>query len=182
VSETTIAVALEGQLRLDDQPAFHEAAALARQHGERLIVLVCRREGQRLRGPHQQRLEREAMASLQANLAAVAIPLLQFPQSTTAEALETIRGLVVPAVVLQGQESRLFADWPIPAETFPRVFAEFRRGLQQAPQPPLPPADLTGLGAGLEAWPQALAAAAAANPSVRAQRMRSTQRLPLLRR
>jgi len=154
VSETTIAVALEGQLRLDDQPAFHEAAALARQHGGRLIVLACRREAQRLRGPHQRRLEREALASLQASLAALAIPLLQFPQSTTAEALETIRGLVSPAAVLRGQESRLFADWPIEAEKFPRVFAEFRRGLQQAPQPPLPPADLTGLGAGLEGWPQ----------------------------
>ena len=43
----TIALALEGQLRLDDQPALHRAVALARQRGARLLVLACRPEGQR---------------------------------------------------------------------------------------------------------------------------------------
>jgi hypothetical protein len=59
--EFTIAVALEGQLRLDDQPAFHAAVALAR-------------------------------------LAAEAIPLLNFPQHSTAAVLEAIRPPVRPGV------------------------------------------------------------------------------------
>lgn len=151
----TIAVALEGQLRLDDQPSFHEAVVLARQRNGRLIVLACRPDGQRLRGPHQSRLEAEALGSLQTRLAAAAIPLLQFPQSSTAQALDAISCRVCPAAVLYGQESRLFADWPLAAETFPRVFSKFRRGLSRSPDPPLPPADLTGLGDALENWPQA---------------------------
>ena len=57
----TIAVALEGQLRLDDQPALQEAVALARrQPGARLLLLACRPEGLRLRGSQQRRLEAEA--------------------------------------------------------------------------------------------------------------------------
>ena len=63
--DVTIALALEGQLRLDDQPALHEAVALARRHrGGRLIVLACRPEAQRLRGLHQRRLEAQALACL----------------------------------------------------------------------------------------------------------------------
>jgi deoxyribodipyrimidine photo-lyase len=151
----TIAVALEGQRRLDDQPSFHAAVALARQRDGRLIVLACRPDGQRLRGPQQSRLEAEALASLQTRLAAAAIPLLRFPQSTTAQALDAISCLVRPAAVLHGRESRLFSDWPLAAETFPRVFSEFRRGLRRSPEPPLPPADLTGLGDAQENWPQA---------------------------
>ena len=54
----TIAFCLEGQLRLDDQPALHDAVALARRHpGSRLFVLATRPDDQRLRGPHQRRIE-----------------------------------------------------------------------------------------------------------------------------
>jgi deoxyribodipyrimidine photo-lyase len=151
-----VALALEGQLRLDDQPALHQAVALARQRGQDqgqdhgqsqgiLIVLACRPQGQHLRGPHQRRIEAQALACLQARLAAEAIPLLHFPQHCTAAALELLAPLVRPQAVLHCQESRLFDDWPLPRETFPRVFAEFRRGLRQAPEPPLPVPDLGGL-------------------------------------
>ena len=187
-----MALALEGQLRLDDQPALHQAVALARQRGQdqgqdhgqsqsqsqsqgqgqgqgKLIVLACRPQGQHLRGPHQRRLAAQALACLQARLAAEAIPLLHFPQHNTAAALELLASQVRPQAVLHGQESRLFDDWPLPRESFPRVFAEFRRGLGQAPLPPLPlpVPDLGGLGGlGLEGpWgrePAGIAAAAAA--------------------
>jgi deoxyribodipyrimidine photo-lyase len=79
-------------------------------------------------------------------LAAESIPLLHFPQHSTAAALELLAPLVRPQAVLHCQESRLFDDWPLAQETFPRVFAEFRRGLRQAPKPPLPVPDLGGLG------------------------------------
>ncbi|MCP9850693.1 FAD-binding domain-containing protein [Cyanobium sp. Morenito 9A2] len=152
----TIAVALEGQLRLDDQPAFHGAVALARRHrGGRLVVLACRPELQRLRGAPQRRLAAEAMASLQARLAEAAIPLLHVPQLTCAAALEANRSLLRHDAVLHCRECRLFADWPVAAETFPRMFSDFRRGLSRTPEPPLPPADLAGLGGGLQDWPEA---------------------------
>jgi deoxyribodipyrimidine photo-lyase len=158
-----VALALEGQLRLDDQPALPRAVALARQQGSgqghgqsqsqsqsqsqgKLIVLACRPQGQHLRGPHQRRLAAQALASLQARLAAEAIPLLHFPQHSTAAALELLAPLLRPQAVLHGQESRLFDDWPLARESFPRVFADFRRGLGQAPLPPLPLPDLGGLG------------------------------------
>jgi deoxyribodipyrimidine photo-lyase len=148
-----VALALEGQLRLDDQPALHQAVDLARRQGQdhglsqaKLLVLACRPQGQHLRGPHQRRLAAQALACLQARLAAEAIPLLHFPQHSTAAALELLAPLVRPQAVLHGQESRLFDDWPLPRESFPRVFAEFRRGLGQAPKPPLPLPDLGGLG------------------------------------
>jgi deoxyribodipyrimidine photo-lyase len=156
-----VALALEGQLRLDDQPALHQAVALARQRGQdqgqdhgqsqsqaqaKLIVLACRPPGQHLRGPHQRRLAAQALACLQARLAAESIPLLHFPQHCTAAALELLAPLVRPQAVLHCQESRLFDDWPLPRESFPRVFAEFRRGLGKAPLPPLPLPDLGGLG------------------------------------
>ena len=148
-----VALALEGQLRLDDQPALHQAVALARQRGQdqdqgqgKLLVLACRPQGQHLRGPHQRRLEAQALACLHTRLAAEAIPLLHFPQHSTAAALELLAPLVRPQAVLHCQESRLFDDWPLPRESFPRVFAEFRRGLGQAPLPPLPLPDLGGLG------------------------------------
>ena len=153
----TIAVALEGQLRLDDQPALQEAVALARrQPGARLLLLACRPEGLRLRGAQQRRLEAEALDSLRTRLAAVGIPLLHFPQHTTAQALAAIAPERRPALVLQAHESRLFADWPLPAATFPRVFSDFRRGLGTPPEPPLPPPPLDGLGGSLEVgegWP-----------------------------
>jgi deoxyribodipyrimidine photo-lyase len=148
-----VALALEGQLRLDDQPALHQAVALARRQGQdndlgqaKLLVLACRPPDQRLRGPHQRRLEAQALACLHRRLAAESIPLLHFPQHSTAAALELLAPLVRPQAVLHCQESRLFDDWPLAQESFPRVFAEFRRGLRQAPEPPLPVPDLGGLG------------------------------------
>jgi deoxyribodipyrimidine photo-lyase len=135
--------------------------ALARQQGSKqgqakLIVLACRPPDQRLRGPHQGRMAAQALACLQTRLAAEAIPLLHFPQHSTAAALELLAPLVRPQAVLHCQESRLFDDWPLAQESFPRVFAEFRRGLRQAPQPPLPVPDLGGLGGlrleGLLGW------------------------------
>ena len=152
--EFTVAVALEGQLRLDDQPAFHAAVALARrQGGGQLIVLACRPAGQRLRGPHQRRLEAQALAQLRARLAAEAIPLLHFPQHSTAAALEAIRPLVRPAAVLYCQESWLFCDWPVQPDNFPKVFSDFRRRLERSPEPPLPPPELRGLGGAVLDWP-----------------------------
>jgi deoxyribodipyrimidine photo-lyase len=185
-----VALALEGQLRLDDQPALHRAVALARQRGQdqgqghgqsqsqgKLIVLACRPPDQHLRGPHQRRLEAQALACLQTRLAAESIPLLHFPQHSTAAALELLAPLVRPQAVLHCQESRLFDDWPMQRESFPRVFAEFRRGLGQAPVPPLPLPDLVGLGglrlerpwgfhepAGIDAAAAAEAQAGAADP------------------
>ncbi|MCS5698118.1 hypothetical protein NZK32_03570 [Cyanobium sp. FGCU-52] len=156
----TIVLALEGQLRLDDQPALHQAVELTRRTpGGRLLVLAGRPEGQRLRGPHQRRLEAQALASLHARLAAPDVPLLHTPQHTTAAALASLRSEVAPTAVLTCAESRLFADWPIARERFPRVFADFRRGLQRAPEPPLPPPDLAGLEP-----PQPMRAAAAGDP------------------
>ena len=145
-ADGSIALALEGQLRLDDQPALHQAVALARQRDARLLVLACRPEAQRLRGPHQRRLQAQALAALRQRLAAAAIPLLHVPQLTTAAALAELRPLVRPEAVLHARESRLFDTWPLAAERFPRVFSQFRRGLERAPQPPLPPPDLAGLG------------------------------------
>lgn len=145
----TIALALEGQLRLDDQPALHQAVALARQSGARLLVLACRPQGQRLRGAHQRRLEAQALVALHGRLAAAAIPLLVFPQHTTAAAIAELRPLVQPTAVLHAEESRLFGTWPMAAERFPRVFSQFRRALEHDPEPPLPPPDLAGLG---DAW------------------------------
>jgi deoxyribodipyrimidine photo-lyase len=143
----TIVLALEGQLRLDDQPAFHEAVALAqRQGGGQLVVLASRPVDQRLRGPHQRRLEAQALASLRARLAVEAIPLLHFPQQSREEALTAMRPLLRPAAVLCCQESRLFSDWPLAAANFPQVFSDFRRRLERSPDPPLPPPDLSGLG------------------------------------
>ena len=155
-ADVTIALALEGQLRLDDQPALHQAVALARRHpGARLLVLACRPEGQRLRGAHQRRLESQALAALQQRLAAAAIPLLHAPQLTTSAALAELRPVVQPEAVLHAQESRLFDTWPVAAERFPRVFSQFRRGLERTPQPPLPPPDLAGLGGTWDELPRA---------------------------
>ena len=152
----TIAFCLEGQLRLDDQPALHEAVALARrQPGSRLVVLATRPEGQRLRGPHQRRIEAQALASLRSRLAAQGIPLLAFPQQTTAAALDEIRPLLRPDRLLQAQQSRLFADWPVAPGRFPLVFSDFRRSLERPPEAPLPPPDLSGLGWSPADWPEA---------------------------
>ena len=158
----SIALALEGQLRLDDQPALHQAVALARQRSARLLVLACRPEAQRLRGPHQRRLETQALAALQQRLAAAAIPLLVVPQLTTAAALAELRPLVQPEAVLNASESRLFDTWPVAAERFPQVFSQFRRGLERAPQPPLPPPDLAGLGGTWDDLPRTWLASPAA--------------------
>ena len=152
----TIAFCLEGQLRLDDQPALHEAVALARRHlGSRLVLLATRPEGQRLRGPHQRRIEAQALASLRSRLAAQGIPLLAFPQQTTAAALDEIRPLLRPDRLFQAQQSRLFGDWPLEPERFPLVFSDFRRSLERPPEAPLPPPDLSGLGWSPADWPEA---------------------------
>jgi deoxyribodipyrimidine photo-lyase len=152
----SIAFCLEGQLRLDDQPALHEAVALARhQPGSRLVVLATRPEGQRLRGPHQRRIEAQALASLRSRLADQGIPLLAFPQQTTAAALDEIRPLLRPDRLFQAQQSRLFGDWPIAPGRFPLVFSDFRRSLERPPEAPLPPPDLGGLGWTAAKWPEA---------------------------
>ncbi len=152
----TIAFALEGQLRLDDQPAWHEAVALVRrQPGSRLIVLATRPDGQRLRGPHQRRIEAQALASLRARLGAAAIPLLAFPQKSTAAVLAELHPLLRPDQLLQAQQSRLWSDWPLDPERFPLVFSDFRRKLDRPPEPPLAPPDLTGLGWTAGDWPEA---------------------------
>ena len=106
----TIAFCLEGQLRLDDQPALHEAVALARrQPGSRLVVLATRPEGQRLRGPHQRRIEAQALASLRSRLAAQGIPLLAFPQQTTAAALDAAVPAAYPQAVTEPMRYSLLA-------------------------------------------------------------------------
>ena len=152
----TIVVALEGQLRLDDQPCFHEAVALARrQPGSRLVVLASRPEGQRLRGPHQRRIAAQALASLRSRLAAAGIPVVVSPQQTTAAALAKLGPLLRVDRLLQARQSRLFSDWPVPAEGFPLVFSAFRRGLAREPEPALPPPDLSGLGWSESEWPEA---------------------------
>jgi deoxyribodipyrimidine photo-lyase len=162
----TIVLALEGQLRLDDQPAFHEAVALAeRQGGGQLMVLASRPVDQRLRGPHQRRLEAQALASLRARLAVEAIPLLHFPQQSREEALTAMRPLLRPAAVLCCQESRLFSDWPLAAANFPRVFSDFRRRLVRSPDPPLPPPDLSGLGGAAQHLPAAWLQPSPAGPA-----------------
>jgi len=155
----SIAFCLEGQLRLDDQPALHEAVALARrQPSSRLVVLATRPEGQRLHGPHQRRIEAQALASLRSRLAALGIPLLAFPQQTTAAALAELRLLLRPDRLFQAQQSRLFGDWPVAPGRFPLVFSDFRRRLERPPEAPLPPPDLSGLGwtgaDGPKAWPR----------------------------
>lgn len=174
----TIALALEGQLRLDDQPALHQAVALARQSGARLLVLACRPEAQRLRGPNQRRLEAQALASLHTHLAAAGIPLLAFPQHTTAAALAALRPLVQPTVVLHAQESRLFGTWPVAAERFPKVFSPFRRGLERDPEPPLPPPDLVGLGDAWDDLPPSWLAPPAAPPAAAGPDLRSAFPFP----
>ena len=152
----TMAFALEGQLRLDDQPGLHEAVALARrQPGSRLVVLATRPEGQRLRGPHQRRIGDQALESLRSRLAALGIPLLAFPQQTTAAALAELQPLLRPDRLVQARHSRLFGDWPLAPDRFPLVFSDFRRGLNRPPDAPLPPPDLTGLGWTAATWPGA---------------------------
>jgi deoxyribodipyrimidine photo-lyase len=91
-------------------------------------------------------LAAQALDTLQTRLAAESIPLLHFPQHSTVAALELLAPRVRPQAVLHGQESRLFDDWPVARQSFPRVFGEFRRGLGQVPEPPLPVPELGGLG------------------------------------
>jgi len=149
----TVVVALEGQWRLHDQPVLHQALALVRRHqGGRLLVLAARAEGQRLRGPHQRKLDDEALRALHVRTEALGIPLLCFPGLPTAAALEVLEPLVQPDAVLYGEQSRLFADWPASKTKFPRVFGEFRRQIQGAPEPPLPEPEISGPANGLEPW------------------------------
>ena len=141
----TVVVALEGQWRLHDQPVLHQARALLRRHqGGRLVLLATRAEGQRLRGPHQRKLDHDALLALDARTDALGIPLLCFPELTTAAALKVVAPLLQPDAVLYGEQSRLFADWPASKAKFPRVFGEFRRLIQGAPEPPLPELEISG--------------------------------------
>ena len=149
----TVVVALEGQWRLHDQPVLHQTLALVRRHqGGRLLVLAARAEGQRLRGPHQRKLDDEALRALHVRTEALGIPLLCFPGLPTAAALEVLEPLVQPDAVLYGEQSRLFADWPASKTKFPRVFGEFRRQIQGAPEPPLPEPEISGPANGLGVW------------------------------
>ena len=149
----TVVVALEGQWRLHDQPVLHQALALVRRHqGGRLLLLAARAEGQRLRGPHQRKLDHDALRALHARTEALGIPLLCVPELPTAAALEVLEPLLQPDAVLYGEQSRLFADWPASKAKFPRVFGEFRRQIQGAPEPPLPEPEISGPANGLEPW------------------------------
>ena len=149
----TVVVALEGQWRLHDQPVLHQALALVRRHqGGRLLLLAARAEGQRLRGPHQRKIDHDALRALHARTEALGIPLLCFPELPTAAALEVLEPLVQPDAVLYGEQSRLFADWPASKAKFPRVFGEFRRLIQGAPEPPLPEPEISGPANGLGVW------------------------------
>ena len=149
----TVIVALEGQWRLHDQPVLHQALALLRGHqGGRLVLLAARPEAQRLRGPHQSNLDHDALRALQARTDALGIPLLCFPKLTTAAALEVVAPQLQPDAVLYGEQSRLFADWPVGRAQFPRVFGEFRRQIQGAPEPPLPEPEISCPANGLEPW------------------------------
>jgi len=149
----TVLVALEGQWRLHDQPVLHQAMDLVRGHQRgRLVLLAARAEGQRLRGPHQRKLDHDALRALHARTEALGIPLLCFPELPTAAALEALAPVLQPDAVLYGEQSRLFADWPASKAKFPRVFGEFRRQIQGAPEPPLPEPEISVLANGLEAW------------------------------
>ena len=153
----TVVVALEGQWRLHDQPVLHQAMDLVRCHqGGRLVLLATRAEGQRLRGPHQRKLHHDALRALDARTNALGIPLLCFPELTTAAALKVVAPLLQPDAVLYGEQSRLFADWPASKAKFPRVFGEFRRLIQGAPEPPLPELEISGQANELEACSQNL--------------------------
>jgi deoxyribodipyrimidine photo-lyase len=126
---------------------------LVRRHqGGRLLLLAARAEGQRLRGPHQRKIDHDALRALHARTEALGIPLLCFPELPTAAALKVLEPLVQPDAVLYGEQSRLFADWPANKEKFPRVFGEFRRMIQGAPEPPLPEPEISGPANGLEPW------------------------------
>ena len=149
----TVVVALEGQWRLHDQPVLHQAMALVRSHqGGRLVLLAARAKGQRLRGPHQRKLDHDALRALHGRSDALGIPLLCFPELPTAEALKVLEPLLQPDAVLYGEQSRLFADWPASKAQFPRVFGEFRRLIQGAPEAPLPEPEISGMGHELEPW------------------------------
>jgi len=144
-------VALEGQLRLDDQPPLPARRGLyARQHGEAPESCWRRRRGPAAAAvPTNNGWRREAMASLQANLAAVG----PFPCSSSAEApaadsaRNAIRGLVVPRCgACRGlREPALLrlAD-PLGRNGFPRVFAGVRvAACRQGRCSPLPPSRIS---------------------------------------
>jgi|GEM_PF-329184 len=153
LSGFTVVVALEGQWRLHDQPVLHQAMDLVRRHpGGRLVLLATRAEGQRPRGPHRRKLDHDAVRALDARTGALGIPLLCFPDLTTAATLKVVAPLLQPDVVLYGEQSRLFANWPASKAQFPRIFGEFRRLIQGAPEPPLPEPEISGRGNGLEPW------------------------------
>jgi deoxyribodipyrimidine photo-lyase len=150
----TVVVALEGQWRLDDQPCLHEAVALLRsKQGGQLVLLATRPDSQRLRGPHQRKLENDALRALGARTQAMGLPFLCFPMLTTEAALEKLARQFRPDVVLYGEKSRLFAQCPVASEAqFPRVFSEFRRLIQGTPEPPLPEPDWSALVNKLDPW------------------------------
>ncbi len=79
---------IQKPLRLVQQSSFHEAVSWPSS-----AMAIDR---QRLRGPHQRRLEADAAGFLQFRLMVAAIPLLRSPQCTTAKESDAISCLVRP--------------------------------------------------------------------------------------
>jgi len=114
------------------------------------------------------------------NLRRWPFPCSQFPaEHHPAEALEKRSVAWSPAWCLPGQGSRLscrLADPP--KNVFRGLFAEFRRGLQQAPQPPLGRQPISQARRWLEAWPKAWLQRSSQSSAPSPAQMRSTHPLP----
>jgi deoxyribodipyrimidine photo-lyase len=149
-----ILISLNHQLRIDDQPALHEALALAKSNpGSRLIFLHAEaastspqtpeffsppHPSHRIRGPHQTRIALQALSELKSKLAAAGIPLFCFWNHTEEEALGLIRKHCPVDAFFSFTASQLFSAWPIPEAQFPMTFTDFRKKLSITPDEPLP--------------------------------------------
>ncbi|MCP9774677.1 FAD-binding domain-containing protein [Cyanobium sp. WAJ14-Wanaka] len=121
-----VVVDLQGQWRLDDQPSLARAMASAMAMAElgdpkslRLGVTGGPSQARPLQGPHQSKLTKQAIKGLKARLPSLGIEWLEDQSELVAGVSEV--GRCGP--------NRLFASPPIPLESFPRVFADFRRQL-----------------------------------------------------
>ncbi|MCP9810119.1 hypothetical protein KBY58_11820, partial [Cyanobium sp. HWJ4-Hawea] len=121
-----VVVDLQGQWRLDDQPALARAMASTMAMAElgdpkslRLGVTGGPSQARPLQGPHQSKLTKQAIEGLKARLPSLGIEWLEDQSELVAEVSEV--GRCGP--------NRLFASPPIPLESFPRVFADFRSQL-----------------------------------------------------